>query len=163
MQFGFRQTCSRQMSLPVSMIHNFEGWVLARLVSAQTALRVAALKASMFGAYSAASQSFGEWVVSERRHFCDIEELELVMCEYAESLFTASELRENRQKFINTVFGIEFMVPSFKEQLLCARQAISSWDRVVPASSPPPVSYAVLSAVVCWLLDTGQSGVGLAL
>jgi hypothetical protein len=28
---------------------------------------------------------------------------------------------------------------------------------------PPPVSHAVLSALVCWLMDTGQSGMGLAL
>jgi hypothetical protein len=79
------------------------------------------------------------------------------------NLFAASDLRGYRQKFINTEFGIEFMVPSFKEHLFCARQAISGWDRIVPASSTPPASHAVLSALVCWLLDTGQSGMGLAL
>jgi hypothetical protein len=88
--------------------------------------------------------------------------LDLVLCEYAEALFAASDLRGIRQKYFNTVFGIEFLIPTCKERASCARQAVSGWDRVVLASSPPPLSHAVLSALVCWLLDTGQSGVGLA-
>jgi hypothetical protein len=71
------------MARTASMSRHFEGWVLARLGAAPTALRRVALKASTFGAYSAASQSFGEWVVSEPMHFCDIEELDLVLCEFA--------------------------------------------------------------------------------
>jgi hypothetical protein len=83
--------------------------------------------------------------------------LDVVLCEYAayaEALFTTSALTGNRQKFINTVFRIEFLLDRVI-QLLVGTGEFCWFTSACVAGGP-------VAPGLCWLLDAGQSKVGSA-
>ena len=102
-------------------------------------LRKAKKKENTVRDYKRATLCFAHWLEEQYPYCKPVTELDRRLAEYGCQLLTANPKRGQHQKFLCTLYSIEFFMPENSHQLQCAWQASHGWTRQQPPKSPPPL------------------------
>lgn len=113
----------------------------------QWPLVAASLASETHRKYTMAVQRFDQWYTNLGLLINDMTDLDVVLCDYIHSMWAENDKRGQRQWAVYTKCGIEYYMPAAKGQLGISERALQGWDRLNPASCPPPVSWDVALAI----------------
>ena len=131
-------------------------------LSRPTFLQMSSIHESTLKAYRISVSIFKKWLRRSCPEIWSITALDSALAVYATILYEENPKRGERQRFINTIFGLEFFVPVCKGLLREARMAAKGWNRVAPASSPPPLSLSIVHAISGFYLRRNKIDYALA-
>lgn len=85
--------------------------------------------------------------IGESSSAVTVADLDILLAGYGNLAYEADASRGNHQKIVNMVMGVEFYLSMLDIDLPCrrpyfaARDICAVWEKVMPASKPPPVPY----------------------
>lgn len=125
-------------------------------------LRRAEKTSSSITAYRCAIVRFATWLGRYHPEVVTIVQLEKALSSYACHLFRKDTRREQRQRFLYALYGMECFLPELHKVMRQARQAASGWNRIKPSKSPPPLSKSITFAIATVLLAKNETRAALA-
>ena len=112
--------------------------------------------------YSRSVDEFLAWIDDDGGDALTVDELDDLLLDYIHQLY---EDGRGRTVASTTIFGILLRMPQLKYQLHQSHQAIRAWNRLVPASSYPPLSWELAVVIAVQMARAGyhRYGIGVLL
>lgn len=86
-------------------------------------LREAGKAPSSFRSYRLATLAFSHWLKQHSPDVSELARLDELLADFGYYLYSSNQRRGQRQKFLNTLYGVEFFLPETSRELRYARQA----------------------------------------
>ena len=141
-----KSTMSEQQNLGYGLSSNTQQrFAQSQLSHTYHFLTTSAYAASTTTAYNIAVNRYLSYCAHHGQHV-SVSQLDQCVEEYICHLYLLYSGR-NRQRAVNTVYGLYMLQPSLREQLRGSEALLAGWQRVVPSAQHPPLTWPLTVAI----------------